>query len=167
MLTRTLAAVGTAALLVATLFSGSAGAADTPEVVEALPVTGAQVPGTADDAFAAAAATLPFTFSFQMCCSLDSRQFTPPGRENRGKACVTLRGTKSDDPKWKGKIVKVIMWDEDGIDGKKGPTVDFKLDGTYYKYCWTGLTVAHPHHFEIQKPWGPAQLWGDGKATGS
>ncbi|GHH29826.1 hypothetical protein [Lentzea cavernae] len=167
MLRRTLAAVGTAALLFTTLFAGSAGAAGTPEeVVEALPVTSQEVPGPAEGVSGQAAA-LPFNFTFEMCCSMDSRQFTPPGRENRGKACVTLRGTWSDDPKWKGKIVKVIMWDEDGIDGKKGPTVDFKLDGTYYKYCWTGLTVAHPHHFEILKPWGPAQLRGDGKATGS
>lgn len=166
MLTRTLAAVSTAALLVTTLFAGPALAAGTPaEVVDAVPVTGQEVPGPAD--MSTQAAALPFSFTFEMCCSMDSRSFTPPGRENRGKACVTLRGTWSDDPNWRGKIVKVSMWDEDGIDGKKGPTVDFKLDNTYYKYCWTGLTVAHPHHFEIVKPWGPAQLRGNGSATGS
>ncbi|MEU0883430.1 hypothetical protein ABZ345_32890 [Lentzea sp. NPDC005914] len=167
MLTRTLAAVSTAVLLITMLFTGSAMAADNPEeVVDALPVAAPEVPGAVDDVSGTAAATLPFTFDFQLCCTLDSRQFKPPGRGNAGKACVELRGTKSDDPSWKSKIVKVIMWDEDGIDGKKGPTVNFKLDG-YHKYCWTSLTVAHPHHFEIQKPWGPAQLWGDGKATGS
>ncbi|MEU4674703.1 hypothetical protein AB0F91_43845 [Amycolatopsis sp. NPDC023774] len=80
---------------------------------------------------------------------------------------MSLRGTGSDDPNWKGKIVKVLMWDEDGIDGQKGPTVNYTLDGTYYKYCWTGLTVTHPHHFEIQKPWGPSQLQGNGSATQS
>lgn len=166
MLARTLTVVGTAALLITTLFTGSALAADTPdEEVDALPTTGPEVPGPVDPP--GKAATLPFNFTFEMCCSLKSRQFTPAGRESRGKACVTLRGTGSDDPNWKGKIVKVLMWDEDGIDGKKGPTVNYKLDGTYYKYCWTGLTVAHPHHYEIQKPWGPAQLRGNGSATQS
>ncbi|SFR06501.1 hypothetical protein SAMN04488564_1021017 [Lentzea waywayandensis] len=167
MLTRTLAAVGTATLLMSTLFAGSAIAADTPEeVVEAQPITGPYVPGPVGETSSQAISVLPFDFEFQMCCSLDSRQFQPPGRGNAGKACVELWGTKSDDPSWRSQKVKVIMWDEDGIDGKKGPTVDFKLDQPR-KYCWTSLTVAHPHHFEIQKPWGPAQLWGKGKATGS
>lgn len=166
MLTRTLATVSAAALLITTLFTGTALAAATPdEEVDAVPTTGPEVPGPVDQP--GKAATLPFNFDFQMCCSLDSRQFKPPGRGDAGKACVNLRGTKSDDPNWKGKIVKVLMWDEDGIDGKKGPTVNFKLDGKYYTYCWTSLTVAHPHHFEIQKPWGPAQLWGNGSATPS
>lgn len=166
MLTRTVTVVSTAALLITTLFTGSALAAGTPdEEVDALPTTGPEVPGPVDAP--GKAATLPFNFTFEVGGALDSRQFKPPGRESRGKACVTLRGTWSDDPNWKGKIVKVLMWDEDGIDGKKGPTVNYKLDGTYYKYCWTGLTVAHPHHFEIQKPWGPAQLRGNGSATPS
>ncbi|SER58833.1 hypothetical protein [Lentzea albida] len=167
MLRRTLAAVSTAALLFTTLFAGSAGAADTSEtVVEAVPITSTEALAPADTVSGQAISTLPFDFDFQMCCTLDSRQFKPPGRGNAGKACVELWGIKSDDPSWKSKNLKVLMWDEDGIDGKKGPTVNFKLD-VPRKYCWTSLTVAHPHHFEIQKPWGPAQLWGAGKATGS
>jgi hypothetical protein len=165
MLARTLAVVGTATLLITTLFSGSALAADTPDEVDALPATGPEVPGPVDEP--GKAATLPFNFTFQICCSIDSRQFKPPGRGTNGKACVTLRGTWSDDPNWKGKIVKVYMWDEDGIDGQKGPTVRYKLDGTYYTHCWTSLTVAHPHHFETLKPWGPAELKGNGMATPS
>ncbi|MFE5857824.1 hypothetical protein ACFQ61_31995 [Streptomyces sp. NPDC056500] len=163
---RRLTAVSTAALLTTTLFTGSALAADTPgKEANALPTTGPETPGPVDKQ-SARAATLPFNFTFEFRGVLRARSFTPPGRESRGKACVSLRGTWSDDPNWKGKIVKVRMLEErSGPDRVKGPEVDFKLDGTYYKYCWTGLTVARLHHFDITKPWGPAVLRGDGSAT--
>lgn len=110
----------------------------------------------------ATAATLPFNFTFNFSTTLSSRNFWP---SSAGKACVSLRGTGSSDPNWRGKEIKVEMWDADGIDSRIGAPVRYRLDGGYYGYCWSALYTNHEHYFKLVKEWGPASVQGDGWAS--
>ncbi|SDH24610.1 hypothetical protein SAMN05216553_118123 [Lentzea fradiae] len=106
------------------------------------------------------AATLPFTFTFDFETTLRSRNFSPPAS---GRACVTLRGTGSTDPGWRGKEILVEMWDADGIDERVGPRVRYRLDGTDKVFCWEALVQNHEHYLLLVKEWGPSRVYGEGR----
>ncbi|MGW5055486.1 hypothetical protein [Actinokineospora sp. NPDC004072] len=106
---------------------------------------------------------LPFNFGFSFSSSLNSREFWP---SYSGRACVNLRGTGSGDGSWFGREIRVEMWNATGTDTKMGPTVRYRMDGTYYGYCWTGLYPYDAHYFRLTKDWGgSAGVWGDGWAS--
>ncbi len=115
--------------------------------------------------FAVQAAYLPFNFSFDFTSALVSRTFWP---STAGRACVSLRGTGSTDPTYYSREIKVEMWNAYGTDTRIGLPVRYRLNGSYYGYCWTGLYPYHEHYFRLTKDWNlGARVWGNGFASPS